>query len=381
MASRPLEGIRVLDLSRLLPGPFLTMVLGDMGADVVKVEAPNIGDYMRQMPPLFGAMAGRFLAVNRNKRSLVLDLKAESGRDALLRMAAKADVVVETFRPGVLDRLGVGYAALTERNPGIILCSISGYGQTGPFRDRAGHDLNYLAMAGVLGLSAARRGDKPAMPGAQVADLAGGALWGATGVLGALVGRGRTGIGQHLDIAMCEGSLALLAHEFGAGQAAGEYAQRCEAPLNGGLACYSVYEAKDGGFLSVAALEPKFWLALNAALGRKGDMSEVAAGPDRQEEIRQELQAIFSTKTRDEWAEVLSTADCCVEPVLTLDEVADQQLHRERGMFFELDGAIQVRTPVADARADLPAPALGQHSAEVLAEYGFDDDEIAALTS
>lgn len=381
--ARPLEGVRVLDLTRLLPGPFLTMVLADMGADVVKVEAPNVGDYMRQMPPSRDGLGGGFLAVNRNKRSLVLDLKTDAGRDALLRMAERADVLVETFRPGVLDRLGVGYDALRARNRGLVMCSISGYGQTGPYRDRAGHDLNYIALAGVLAMGGAR-GGAPALPGVQIADLAGGALWGAVATLGALVERQRTGEGAHLDISMCEGALALLAHAFGQMDAGGAVPTRGEAPLNGGLACYGVYRTRDGKYLAVGALEPKFWLALNSAIGRKADVSEVIAPPDRQAAIRAELQAIFERHTRDEWMERLAGVDCCCEPVLELDEVRAHPLHAARGAFFTADGGalgqvLQVRTPVGEPRADRIAPRLGEHSAEVLRDYGFSEEEIAAL--
>src|SRR6476469_1302083 len=205
-----LKGILVLDLSRLLPGPFLTMVLADMGADVVKVEDPRVGDYLRAMPPAKGGLAGRFLAVNRGKRSLALDLKAAAGRDAFLKMVERADVVVESFRPGVMDKLGLGHAALAARNPKIVVCSISGFGHTGPYIERAGHDLNYIALGGVLAMTGPAAG-APQMPGVQIADLAGGALWGATAILGALVGRQRTGKGAHIDVSMCEGSLALLA--------------------------------------------------------------------------------------------------------------------------------------------------------------------------
>src|SRR5690349_2059024 len=209
-----LRGIRVLDLSRLLPGPFLTMILADMGADVVKVEDPRVGDYLRAFPPAKGGVAGRYLAVNRGKRSLALDLKLPAGRDALLEMAKRADVVVESFRPGVMDKLGVGYAALAERNPKIVVCSISGYGGTGPYVHRAGHDLDYIGLAGVLAMTGPA-GAAPQMPGVQIADLAGGALWSATAILAALVGRQRTGKGAHLDISMTEGALALLAAEIG----------------------------------------------------------------------------------------------------------------------------------------------------------------------
>src|SRR5690242_10591779 len=232
-----LQGIRVLDLSRLLPGPYLTMVLADMGADVVKVEDPRVGDYLRAFPPAKGGIAGRFLAVNRGKRSLALDLKTPAGRDALLRMAEKADVVVESFRPGVMDKLGVGYAALAAKNPKIVVCSISGYGQTGPYVDRAGHDLNYIALAGVLGMGSEARGRAPAMPGVQIADFAGGGLWGVTAILGALLGRQRSGVGEHLDISMTEGAMTLLSAELGNLDAGGK-PERGAGALNGGLACY-----------------------------------------------------------------------------------------------------------------------------------------------
>jgi crotonobetainyl-CoA:carnitine CoA-transferase CaiB-like acyl-CoA transferase len=382
--TRPLAGIRVLDLSRLLPGPVLTMVLADMGADVVKVEAPGVGDYLRQMPPARRDLGGRFLAVNRNKRSLVLDLKHPSGRDALLAMVERADVVVETFRPGVLDRLGVGYAALEARNPGIVLCSISGYGQSGPYVHRAGHDINYIGLAGVLAMGGERDG-MPAMPGVQIADLPGGALWGATAVLAALVGRQCTGRGAHLDISMTEGALALLAPELGAHDAGGPTPSRGTTTLNGGLACYRVYRTGDGRYLSVGALEPKFWLAFNQAIGRKADMAELIAPPVQQDAIAAEVQAILETRSRDEWVAHLQPFDCCCEPVLELDEVRDHPLHRERGVFFTIDGGelgdvLQVRTPVGEARADRLAPRLGEHSAEVLAEYGFGAEQIAALT-
>lgn len=382
--TRPLEGIRVLDLSRLLPGPFLTMIFADMGADVVKIEAPNIGDYMRQMPPARKDLGGGFLAVNRGKRSVVLDLKKPAGRDALLRMAERADIVVETFRPGVLDRLGVGYDALRARNRGIVLCSISGYGQTGPYAARAGHDLNYIALAGALAMGGERDGS-PAMPGVQIADLAGGALWGATATLGALAGRQRTGEGSHLDISMCEGSLALLAHQFGFMDAGGGLPTRGASTLNGGLACYRVYQTKDGKYLSVGALEPKFWLAFNKGIGRKGgDMGELVAPAERQEAIAAEVQAILMTRTRDEWAEHLAPFDCCCEPVLELDEVREHPLHRAREMFFTIDAGplgdvLQVRTPVGAPATDRLAPRLGEHTQEVLREYGFSDDEMGEL--
>src|SRR5262245_59955584 len=309
-----LAGIRVLDLTRLLPGPFLTMVLADMGADVVKVEDPRVGDYLRAFPPAKGGISGRFLAVNRGKRSLALDLKAPAGRDAFVAMPARADVVVESFRPGVMDKLGVGYAPLAERNPKIVVCSISGYGQTGPYAHRAGHDLDYLALAGVLAMGGSA-GGPPMMPGVQIADLAGGALWSATAIHGALVGRERTGRGAHLDISMTEGALALLAAELG-NLDCGARPTRGVETLNGGLACYGVYRTADDRYLAVGALEPKFWIVLNQALGRPPQVAELVAGPAEQARVRGELAAIFATKTAAEWHQLLAEHDCCVEVIL-----------------------------------------------------------------
>ena len=376
-----LSGIRVLDLSRLLPGPFLTMVLADMGADVVKVEDPKLGDYLRAFPPAKGGIAGRFLAINRGKRSIALDLKKPAARDAFLKMVERADVVVESFRPGVMDKLGIGYATLAAKNPKIVVCSISGYGQTGPYALRAGHDLNYIALAGVLGMTGPASG-APQMPGVQIADLAGGALWGATAILGALVGRERSGKGAHLDISMCEGSLALLAAEFG-NLDCGAKPTRGTETLNGALACYGVYRTSDDRYLSVGALEPKFWIALNQAIGRPPNAAEIIASD--QAKVRSELAAIFATKTADEWTAFFAERDCLVELVLEPSEVPQHPLHRAREVFFEIDGGagvgpiMQVRTPVGRPAHASPPPRLGEHTRAVLAEYGLSDDEITAL--
>jgi alpha-methylacyl-CoA racemase len=378
-----LDGIRVLDLTRLLPGPFLTMILADLGADVVKVEDPRMGDYMRDVPPSKGGLSGRFLAVNRGKRSMALDLKKPGGRDALLRMVAQADVVVESFRPGVMDKLGVGYAALTAANPRIILCSISGFGQTGPYVDRAGHDIGYLAVAGVLAMGGPA-GGPPMMPGVQIADLAGGSLWSATAILAALVGRHRTGKGAHLDISMTEGSLALLAAELG-NLDCGLRATRGIARLNGGFACYGVYRTADDRYLAVGALEPKFWIALNQAVGRRPDVNELLTPPADQDATRAELAAIFATRTAAEWQGVLGS-ECCVELVTELDELPDHPLHRAREVFFTMDGGAgvgpvtQVRTPLGLPRPPRPPPRHGEHTRDVLAEYGFSEAEISALS-
>jgi crotonobetainyl-CoA:carnitine CoA-transferase CaiB-like acyl-CoA transferase len=279
-----------------------------------------------------------------------------------------------------MDKLGVGYAVLAARNPKIVLCSISGYGQTGPYVERAGHDLNYIALAGVLAMTGPA-GGAPQLPGVQIADLAGGALWGATAILGALVGRERTGKGEHLDISMTEGALALLAAELG-NLDCGARPTRGKETLNGGLACYGVYRTADDRFLAVGALEPKFWIALNQAIGRPPNVAELV-GP--QAKLREELADIFATKTAEAWMDILGKHDCCVEIVSELAELPLHPLHSARGMFFEIDGGdqvgrvLQVRTPVGAPANPTAPPRLGEHSRDVLAEYGFSDAEITGI--
>ena len=378
--ARALQGIRVLDLSRLLPGPFLTMVLADLGADVVKVEEPRRGDYMRDFPPRGEGASGRYLSVNRNKRSVTMDLKDDGARERFLRMAERADVVVESFRPGVVDRLGVGYDALKARNERIVLCSISGYGQTGPYRGRAGHDINYLALAGVLGMSGQDADGPPALAGVQIADLGGGAMWAAIAILAALIDRDRTGRGTHLDIAMTEGALAMLAGEFGIVHAEPSPPTRGTGLLNGGAARYGVYQTSDGKYLSVGALEPQFLGRLAGAAGL-----DLRAGPEEDADLRSRLTRVIAGRTRDEWARVLAEHDCCCEPVLELDEVPGHALHRERGVFFEIPdeeapGALQVRTPLGMPAGRRRAPKLGEHNEEVFREYGvWPDTEPAGV--
>jgi alpha-methylacyl-CoA racemase len=381
-----LEDVRVLDLSRLLPGGFCTLLLADMGAQVLKVEDTGGGDYIRWMPPYYGGdeeqragvASAYFLALNRNKRSLRLNLKDERGRDVLLRLAEDYDVLVESFRPGVMDRLGVGYEALREHNPRLIYCPISGYGQDGPLTARSGHDTNYLALNGLLGLTG-RRGGPPIQSAGQIADLGGGGLMAAVGILAALHERERSGEGQQVDISMTDGALSWLAMVAARYFAEQKVPHRGEPELTGGIACYVPYETKDGGWVSLGALEPKFWQNWCNGVGRPDLIEKQFEHPDS--EAGAEIAAVFKERTRDEWTEFAGEHDCCLEPILDLDEALDSELVRARRMVVELDqpgiGPVkQVGAPIKLSRtpADTSgaAPALGADTDDVLREIGID---------
>jgi crotonobetainyl-CoA:carnitine CoA-transferase CaiB-like acyl-CoA transferase len=387
-ASLPLDGVRVLDLTRLLPGPYATLVMGDLGATVDKVEDPQGGDYLRQMPPLMAEESALFYALNRNKRSVTLDLKSPSGVAAFKRLVRRYDVLVESFRPGVMDKLGLSYAALSAENPRLIYCSISGYGQTGPDRLKAGHDINYMARAGALAYGGERNGP-PAQPGVQVADIGGGSLFSLVGILVALYERERIGRGRQLDISMTEGALAFIHMQLAARLARGSHGvplQRGAEPLNGGYACYGLYRTADNRYLSVGSLEPKFFSGLCEKLGRPDlvplgyDTGEAGLG------ARAELSRIFASQPLGHWLALFADSDLCIEPVSEGDEVlADPQL-RARGMFFEahdeqrgLD-VTHMRTPLHFGPVPVrPPPVLGQHTREVLREAGFTPEEMDAL--
>jgi alpha-methylacyl-CoA racemase len=356
----PLTGIRVLDLTRLLPGAYCTMLLAGMGADVVKVEEPGQGDYMRWTPPVVDGQSALFDALNRKKRSVTINLKTGRGRDVLLSLADRADVLVEGNRPGVMDRLRLGWDVLHARNPRLVMCSITGYGQDGPYAQRAGHDLNYMAVAGALGLNGER--DGPPVPlSVQVADIGGGGLQPAVEILGALVGVQRGGEGHWIDASMTDGAVSWLRLAFAA-HGAGERVARGDQRLAGRYPCYRVYACKGGGYYSVGALEPKFWTALCQALGRP-DLIERQYSEDRGDHAA--VEEIFATRTRDRWQQRLSALDACCEPVLDLDEVASHpQIAARR---------------ILERNNQGHAPQLGEHTAEVLAEVGIEGAEIEEL--
>src|SRR3954470_24305431 len=386
-----LAGVRVLDLSRLLPGGFCSLLLADFGADVIKVEDTGMGDYVRWSPPYYAgaddsAKGALFLALNRNKRSIRIDLKTGAGREVLLRLARDHDVLIESFRPGVLDRLGVGYDRLREENPGLVYCAITGYGQAGPLRDRSGHDMNYLGLVGLLGLTGERDGP-PVQAAGQIADLGGGALMAAVGILVALRERDVSGEGQLVDVSMADGALSWLAMVAARMLADGTTPARGGLELAGGLVCYRPYRCADG-YVTLGALEPKFWQAFCRGVARE-DRVERHLDPAGSETQR-EVEAIFASRTRDEWTAFAGEHDCCLEPVLDLDEALDSELVRAREMVVEIDqpGAERPvrllgvpiklsRTPGDPARA--PGPALGQDTRGVLEGLGYAPEEIERL--
>jgi crotonobetainyl-CoA:carnitine CoA-transferase CaiB-like acyl-CoA transferase len=374
-----LEGVRVLDLTRYIPGPYCAMILGDLGADVVKVEEPPFGDPTRALPPPVGDDSAAHAALNRNKRSLAVDLRTPAGVEVVRRLAARADVLLEAFRPGTLARRGLGFGALRAENPRLVHCSLTGYGQEGPHAARAGHDVDYLALGGFLGTNCDREG-RPVLPTTQVADMA-GALVATIGILAALQARERTGHGQFVDASMLGGVAALMTVPATRRLAGREAADE----LTGAYACYRVYRCRDGRHLAVGALEPKFWEALCRALGLA---DRIGRQWDRGAQGRETITAFeraFAERDRDEWVKALGDVEACVEPVLDLDEAfgagpaAALLAEQPSGARRFATPACPIRLTETPATMRRPAPGLGEHTQEVLAEAGYSSDQIAGM--
>ena len=370
--------MRVLDLSRLLPGPYCSRVLADFGFEVIRVEPPGGGDWARHAPPL-DPDTGQgifFQHLNHGKKSLTVNLKEDEGRAIILRLTGTADVLLESFRPGVMERLDLGYDTLAQINPRLVYCSLSGYGAAGPYRERAGHDLNYQGLAGVLDQTGPRHGP-PAMPGVQLADLT-GALWAATGILAALLERERSGQGQRVDSSLLGGALSLLPLAVSQLQG-GEPPERGAGMLSGGLVCYNLYETRDGKAMSLSALEPAFWVAFCQSVEREDLLGEQFAPALPGEPAYDELCALFRTRTRDEWHEMLGDTDACCHPVYDLEEALASAPVQALGMLTEMG----LRPPVQLSRQHMPAPTsaplLGEHTDQILAKLGYDDAALRDL--
>jgi alpha-methylacyl-CoA racemase len=374
-----LSGLRVLDLTRYIPGPYCTMLLADLGADVVKVEEPPVGDPTRAVPPPVGEDSALHAALNRNKRSVMLDLRQDQGVEVVRRLAARADVFVEAFRPGTMARRGLGYDELRALNPRIVYCSLSGYGQEGPLAQRAGHDVNYAALSGFLGSNVDADGH-PVLPAAQVADMTGG-LVAALGILAALQARERTGEGQLVDVSLYQAALALMTIPMTRATAGGAMANE----LSGHYACYRVYTCRDGKAVAVGALEPKFWANVCRVLELPHLVSRQWARGDVMREAISMVARAFSLHDRDEWLRRFEGIEACVEPVLSLEDA----LAHPQATSYRLDqpsGAALLQTiapplrlsatPVSQRRE---APAPGQHNDEVLQEAGWVDTDIERL--
>lgn len=378
MKRKPLNGITILDLTRLFPGPMCTLHLADMGADVIKIEDTTIGDYARQMPPMQNQNSYFFNAVNRNKKSVAIDFTKKQGQELFLKLAKSADVIVESFRPGIVKKMGIDYDTIKIVNPRIVYCSITGYGQTGPYSRKAGHDMNFAAYSGVLHRNAAT----PFLPNFQIGDIVGGALNAAMGILAALVQQKTTGEGQYIDVSMLDGVLAHTAPAM----AMAEYSEHNF--LTGTLPCYSIYPTKDDKYMALAALEYKFWERFCKAVERTDLLPlHMVSGQDAST-LFQELTTLFKSNTRDYWTAKLDAVDCCASPVLSVTEAINneqiiarssvvKQQHPKEGEVTQF--ALPLKFSSFDFEIKTPAPTLGEHTHEVLSENGYTKAEIEEL--
>ena len=371
----------MLDLTRLLPGAMATLHLADMGADVIKIEDTDAGDYARKMGRVRDGMSDFFRLLNRNKRAVRLDLKQARGREAFLRLAQRADAVVEGFRPGVMAKLGVGYEAVAAVNARIVYCSISGYGQDGPYAQRAGHDINYTGYAGVGDQIGTAEG--PVVPNFQIADLLGGALVPVMGILAALIDARSSGRGRYVDVAMTDAVLAHAIFPLLGFLEDGKAPRRGTGMLDGGLPCYNIYRTKDDHFMAVGALERKFWSALCDVLGCPELKAKHIVYGGEAEPVKRRLAEIFALRTRREWSDVFARADCCVSPILDIEEALSNEQLRARKMVVDDSGFAQFALPLKFSEFEFgverKAPRVGEHTEEILREAGYRDAEITAL--
>jgi len=378
----------ILDLTRLLPGPLCTMMMGDYGAEIIKIEDPDAGDPTRFVGLSFEGSGSFFRQLNRNKKSIAVNLKSEEGRAVFKGLTEKADIIVEGFRPGVMERLGLSYSELSRLNKRLIYASISGYGQEGSYRKRAGHDINYTALAGVLELSA-KKDDAPQVPAIQVADIAGGAMMALNGMMIALYQREQSGRGCFVDISMTRGLLPWLTLAASALNSSDDTARRGSGPITGAFACYNIYETKDSKHMSLGALEPVFWQNFCEAVGKKRWVARQYEQEGR-ERLIEEVQDLFRTKTRAQWADLFANYDACCEPVLKLEEAIFHPLSLENNYWIEIknsEGKVEVMPGfplIFSGQAGqfrLPPPGHGEHTAEILKTNGYKWSDIEKMAA
>ena len=379
MRNKPLHGVRVLDLTRLLPGPICTLLLGDMGADVIKIEDTGQGDYVRWQEPIQVVHSPYFLSLNRNKRSVTLNLRSETGHEIFMSLAKEADVIVEGFRPGVVDRLGIGYDTVREINPRIVYCAISGYGQDGPYRLRAGHDVNYCSYAGVTDQIGVADGP-PVVPNFQIADVLGGGASAAIGILGALVDARASGEGRYVDVSMTDCTLAHAVIAFTNMLGYERPLERGEGFISGELPCYNIYEASDGRYMSLGALEEKFWFTFCDAAARPDLKEKHILTGDAAKAAREEVATLFRSQPQSYWIALGEEHDCCLAPVLTIAESMSNPQLKHRQMFVDsdhpIDGPVKhlafpIKFSDYEFAVERHAPGHGEHTAEILSELGF----------
>lgn len=386
----PLKGIRILDLSRYLPGPLCTQILADFGAEVIKIEQPKTGELGRNLAPLISGESSRFFSVNRNKKSITIDLKKQEGKEVFKKLVLHCDVVLDQFRPGVMDKLGLGYDVLKEINSELIYCALTGYGLNGPLKNAAGHDLNYLSLAGVAEQIGNKEGN-PAISGVQIADTAGGSLYSAIAILLALISRDRTGKGQLCDVAMMDGSISLLAYALGEWSGSGNLPKRGDETLTGGYACYHVYKTKDNKYVSLGAVENKFWSEFCNKINKK-EYINYQWDKENQEKMIEDINNIILEKTRDEWVEFFKDSNICFTPILNMEEMISHPQVIEREMIkkisnFKNYGNDLILTGVPIKLSDTPGeakyifPEIGENNEEILTKIGYCKEEIENLRS
>jgi len=382
----PLNSLKILDFTTLLPGPFGTMMLADMGADVIRIESPDKPDLVRLLPPYVDGVSAAFAYLNRSKRSLALNLKSGEAIDIIKKLIQEYDIVVEQFRPGTMDRLGVGYEALKAFNPRIIYCSITGYGQNGPYRDRAGHDVNYLSIAGVTGYNG-RKSTGPGPINLQIADVAGGGYHAVMGILAAVVHRNNTGEGQYIDISMTDAVFSMHALTAPIALIGGEEPKLEECTFNGGT-YYDCYETADGRYFSLAGIEPQFFYRLCDILEHpEWKDKALAIDPEIQKFLRKGIAEAMKRKTFAEWKSIFAAVDCCSEPVLTFFEACEHPQIKAREMLVDVPSGNgtqkQLASPIRFSKNrpqyKFTGAALGLHTTDILKSAGYSEKEIGKL--